>query len=128
MKRLTFGGNFCDIALCTNTPGGSFCEDGSCSQRKVWERLKCYEDLEEQGRLFIKPYKEGETAYYADEDIGRVLMGYVASYEILSDGAIYAEFTNVESDIEWVSVELPLAETQKTVFLTREEAEAALRG
>lgn len=44
MKRLTFEGNFCDIAQCTEIPGGSFCEDGACSQRKVWERLREYED------------------------------------------------------------------------------------
>lgn len=44
MERLTFDGNFCDIAQCTTTPGGRFCEDGTCSARKVWERLKAYED------------------------------------------------------------------------------------
>ena len=44
MERLTFEGNFCDIAKCSNTPGGSFCEDRRCSQREVWERLKAYED------------------------------------------------------------------------------------
>lgn len=44
MKRLTFEGNFCDIAQCGATRGGSFCEDGTCSQRKVWEKLKAYED------------------------------------------------------------------------------------
>lgn len=44
MKRLTFEGNFCDIAQCQDVPGGSFCEDGSCSQRKAWEQLKEYED------------------------------------------------------------------------------------
>ena len=44
MKRLTFEGDFCDIALCREVRGGSFCEDGACSQRRVWERLKAYED------------------------------------------------------------------------------------
>lgn len=44
MNRLTFEGNFCDIAMCQETPGGSFCEDEYCYQRKVWERLKQYED------------------------------------------------------------------------------------
>ena len=44
MERLTFEGNFCDIAQCRDVPGGSFCEDGACSQKKVWERLKAYED------------------------------------------------------------------------------------
>lgn len=43
MERLTFDGSFCDIAKCAETPGGSFCENGACSQRKVWERLKDYE-------------------------------------------------------------------------------------
>ena len=41
MERLTFEGNFCDIAQCLELP----CPyDGACSQRKVWERLKAYED------------------------------------------------------------------------------------
>lgn len=41
MKRLTFEGNFCDIAQCRELP----CPyNGSCSQREVWERLKAYED------------------------------------------------------------------------------------
>lgn len=40
MDRLTFEGKFCDIAQCTETLGGSFCEDGYCSQRKVWDRLE----------------------------------------------------------------------------------------
>lgn len=45
MKRLTFEGNFCDIAMCCEVPGGSFCDDGACSQRKTWERLKVIEDV-----------------------------------------------------------------------------------
>lgn len=44
MDRLTFEGNFCDIARCGEVKGGSFCEDGNCSRRKVWEKLKRYED------------------------------------------------------------------------------------
>lgn len=45
MKRLTFEGNFCDIAMCDEERGGSFCEDGDCSQRKTWERLKAIENI-----------------------------------------------------------------------------------
>lgn len=44
MERLTFDGKFCDIAQCMETPGGSFCENGTCSQKEVWLRLKDYED------------------------------------------------------------------------------------
>lgn len=42
--RLTFDGNFCDIAKCREERWGKYCPDGACSQRKVWERLKQYED------------------------------------------------------------------------------------
>ena len=41
MERLTFEGNFCDIAQCRELP----CKyDGNCTQKEVWERLKAYED------------------------------------------------------------------------------------
>lgn len=58
MERLTFEGNFCDIAQCRNVPGGSFCEDGACSQKKVWERLKQFEDAVETPEKFYKMYGE----------------------------------------------------------------------
>ena len=42
MERLTFDGNFCDISQCRELP----CQHGgSCTQQKVWEKLKAYEDL-----------------------------------------------------------------------------------
>ena len=41
MERLTFEGNFCDIAQCRDL----MCQQsGTCTQRQVWERLKAYED------------------------------------------------------------------------------------
>lgn len=40
MERLTFEGNFCDIAQCACMK----CPyDTDCSQKQVWERLKAYE-------------------------------------------------------------------------------------
>ena len=53
MERLTFDGLFCDIVKCDSTPGGTFCESGTCTLRKVWERLKEYEDAEQDGRLVV---------------------------------------------------------------------------
>ena len=41
MERLTFEGNFCDIAQCYHLPCP---HGGSCAQKQVWERLKAYED------------------------------------------------------------------------------------
>lgn len=41
MDRMTFEGNFCDIARCKEVK----CPyDTDCSQKQVWERLKAYED------------------------------------------------------------------------------------
>lgn len=42
MKRLTYDGNYCDIAMCDH--GESICPNGGCILKKVWERLKLYED------------------------------------------------------------------------------------
>ena len=41
MDRLTFDGNFCDISQCRELPCP---HGGSCTQRKVLEKLKAYED------------------------------------------------------------------------------------
>ena len=41
MERLTFDGNFCDIAQCREL---SCPYNTACAQRQVWERLKAYED------------------------------------------------------------------------------------
>lgn len=41
MERLTFEGNFCDIARCKDVK----CPPNTaCTQKQVWERLKQYED------------------------------------------------------------------------------------
>lgn len=41
MERLTFEGNFCEIARCKEVK----CPyDTACSQKQVWERLEAYED------------------------------------------------------------------------------------
>lgn len=42
MKRLTNEGNFCDMALCDSLESG--CPPEGCSPKRVWERLKAYED------------------------------------------------------------------------------------
>lgn len=62
MKRLTFEGNFCDIAQCFQLPTCD--KDDYCSQRKVWERLKEYEDtgLEpEEIERIVDAYGRGVT-------------------------------------------------------------------
>lgn len=82
MERLTFEGNFCGIAKCEDTPGGSFCEYGYCDQRKTWERLKEYEDTgktpeevaalvqaESEGRIIPKEAHQPSFVKYDAIDI-----------------------------------------------------------
>nr|DAT88285.1 MAG TPA: hypothetical protein [Caudoviricetes sp.] len=65
MERLTFEGNFCDIAQCVCM---KCLYDNDCSQKQVWERLKAYEDtgltpkeVTALGELFDYALKESKT-------------------------------------------------------------------
>lgn len=162
MERLTFEGLFCDIAMCQNTPGGSFCEDGACSQRKVWERLKAYEDtgcspedfdklcrdmsdlrmaiglrtyeavrdVIKAGRLVVLPCKVGDTVYFLLEDLPVYYPetnGWWISEEevteICTSGLCVDPF-GAFGEVRFY----PFTDFGKTIFLTLEEAEAALKG
>ena len=136
MERLTFEGNFCDIAQCKEIP----CPyNDACSARKVWERLKAYEDMvrdistdrlrelaeaDKDGRVTVLPCKVGDTVY---EVTSRKT---ISEYRVK---AIRVELfcTFIEWDIAAGFVDkslfgVPVDEIGKTVFLTREEAEKAL--
>lgn len=146
MKRITFGGMFCDIAQCSFTPGGPFCKSGTCSQRQVWERLKAIEDTlgdeydldhlrdllraEKDGRLVALPCKVGDTVYgikpFKKADgclIYEIKHGAVLAFKVLENGV----FCMVSAEEQFgYPVAWSLEDFGKTVFLTREEAEAAL--
>ena len=152
MERLTFDGNFCDIAQCTSTPGGSFCEDGSCSARKVWERLKAYEDtglMPDETRAMQEEHFSGlemaklhsalmELKKYqeADKD-GRLvvlpckvgdtvyfaLLGKIIEKQVFSIVS-FSNSTRIYCD--GTSEYFRPEDIGKTFFLTREAAEAAL--
>ena len=101
------------------------------------ERLKKYEDLEEQGRLLELPCKIGDTVW--DIELGKP-----CSYEVtgVSFGKLEEDFyddTEAEKfdddDIIFyfrnssgsISGYFAVCELWKTMFLTREEAEKALK-
>lgn len=150
MDRLTFDGNFCDIAMCRETPGGSFCEDGYCSQRKVWERLKQYEDTglepEEIKELeadwfvanqLIQEYKDiGKVQRALDllkaEQEGRLIvlpckigdtLYMIVKKPIPEKGWLryVRRFSLTYKNLAWVQYYFG-----KRVFLTREEADAVI--
>ncbi len=148
MERLTFEGNFCDIAMCQDVPGGSFCENGACSQRKVWERLKAYEDtgLEPEEVNSVKLALMGKSVAEVKEFEGvpidrlrelaqadkegrcEVLPCKVGDtvwriqYVQNKKGNYVVGIAEITFGLLWLS------EFGKTVFLTREEAEKALGG
>lgn len=154
MERLTFEGNFCDIAQCDVIPGGSYCESGSCTQRKVWERLAAYEDTgltpeqcenakviiesafsddtskAERIRELLKADKAGRVVVLPCK-VGDVVYGFHVEKTILP---MVAKWIETNTDGWCIAVQYtPMAprfyrfsDFGKTVFLTREEAEKAL--
>ncbi len=85
--------------------------------RNLWamaglrEHLKFYEDLEEQGKLLRLPVAVGDTVY----TLNPLMNGKTAIGETTAD-AFFCALVMLEGRFG------------KTVFLTREEAEAALKG
>lgn len=66
MERLTFEGNFCDISQCIGDHRmTSMCADGDCDARKVWYRLKEYEDTG------LKPEDCGAFRAFMNEAISK---------------------------------------------------------
>ncbi|MDO4301566.1 MAG: hypothetical protein Q4D26_09285 [Clostridia bacterium] len=100
--------------------------------------LACYEDLAEQGKLLKLPCKVGDTVYlinplYKNKETG------LLKYNII-DGKIYAIHIGVDrfnNPVEYFhtrgtfclrySFRAKISDIGKTVFLTKEAAEAALR-
>lgn len=179
MDRLTFEGDFCTIAMCQGEYRmTSECADGPCSQRKVWERLKAYEDTglepeeiekmrgemvtcydesgfpysvdadgneakhiidlleaESQGRLVVLPCKVGDTAYRVirRKDGGGHIAPATVSGLHLGDTTRNRRYKKGNEYIvlrvdDMYCSHVDVKEIGKTVFLTRGEAKAALKG
>lgn len=101
----------------------SACEPDCEEVDAVYRRLKEYEDLEEQGRLFKLPCKVGDTIWYVDEDddeypieleIESISKDDNYTYYYANDDN-YGKFGFIDSDF------------CETVFFTKLEAEAKLK-
>lgn len=148
MERLTFDGNFCDIAQCRDL---ACQQSGTCTQKEVWERLKAYEDAglspqacaeareieetlsgcdysisrmvelmkaDKDGRVQIMPCKIGDKLY-------RVFAGEIFEHRV---GSMKYFAIQGRWDIETHPF-CPCVESSigKTVLLSREEAKKALQ-
>ena len=152
MERLTFNGNFCDIAQCREQP----CPyNGLCTQREVWERLKAYEDTglspkglehaaeienglnsdgysiarmvklmnaDKDGRVVVLPCKSGEHVFALLDE------KHVSECEVkhASLDNWYKIFFIAPVGDPGNAYSAPFGAFGRTVFLTREEAEKAL--
>ena len=150
MERLTFEGNFCDIAQCRELP----CPyDGNCTQKEVWERLKAYEDAglspqacaeareieetlsgcdysisrmvelmkaDKEGRLVVLPCRQGDELW----TYGNFPHGREVYRFTVSD----ASTLNGRTVLNTLGLgTIRPEDIGKTVFLSREEAEKALQ-
>ena len=92
-----------------------------CLERQIFEKLQHYEDLEEQGRLIELPCKIGDTVWdikwWDDTTETRVIDGKTYFRRVMKHKVTKSKFKLFDYD-----------NFGKTVFLTREEAETALKG
>lgn len=153
MERLTFDGNFCEIAQCRELP----CPyNTACTQRQVWEKLRAYEDsgltpsdvrslwgewnamisalnsigggyerlrqlaeADKAGRLVVLPCKAGDELWtFCNYPAEQVYSFTVTDISTLNGRTMLNTSRCGVIDARDVG---------KTVFPTREEAEAALR-
>ena len=104
-------------------------EDGICTPRgliatfyqNLWamaelrERLKYYEDLEEQGRLLVLPCKVGDTVYEIIEETVPNRYFYINEWKVQDVSTQSIKYAD-----DWESYDY------ENLYFTREEAEAAL--
>ena len=141
MERLTFEGNFCDIAQCRDSACRQY---GTCTQKAVWKRLKAYEDtgLSPEKVSWMKEVVEAafdndtsrieraHNLHVADKEgrcvvlpckVGDTVWRIKRTFETYPDKSE----PYIEPDAFLLQDVFNIG---KTVFLTREEAEKALAG
>ena len=154
MERLTFEGNFCEIARCKEVK----CPyDTDCSQKQVWERLKAYEDTglspiaceesakiekglseggystsrmvelmcaDKEGQVIVLPCKVGDTVYFVNAK--QILEFAVVGYAVDETGISWVYSEHVDKTGHTNERTFSPDRFGKNTFFTREEAEKAL--
>lgn len=106
--------------------------DKTVYNSELLQRLAYYEDMEEQGRLVVLPCKVGDTVYvtgarfYLGKEHTGIQKGTVYGYE-LNEGYGWVIWAHMEGET-YSGNAYCFSDFGKTVFLTREEAERALKG
>ena len=140
MDRLTNHFSYCECAECKyydeelakcNKCKIFITSTGHCHDKKVWEKLRDYEDLEEQGLLLKLPCKIGttvyviDTIYECDNDYMDCIMEFPDRYQC--ERGFKCEYEHEKLVVRPESFDFKMLDNfNKTVFLTKEEAEKAL--
>lgn len=91
----------------------------------VYRKLKDYEDAEEQGLLLLLPCKIEDIVYCIEDK--QVWCCTIEKISISKNNGTWIEISFPEEMPNLASMEFYPDEIGKTVFLTREEAEAKLK-
>ena len=119
MERLTD-----EDGICMNCHYIDACNN-DCPQKRWYDKLKAYEDAEEQGLLLRLPCKVGDTVWIKGDRFPAEVLA-----TSLDEEGLFFEYVEYDRGYEitevWDSGNFSADDIGKTVFLTRAEAEKAL--
>lgn len=93
--------------------------------QKAYEVVKRYEELEEQGNFIKLPFTTGDEVLVIDEN--KTFRCKVINIEICNQRAFAVVERNMIYEENMGYIRIPIANFGKTVFLTKEAAEKALK-
>lgn len=127
-------GNLTCEEVCGIRTEGNGCDD--CPIDNALRKLAHYEDLEEQGRLILLPCKVGDTVYFIDRTYNRTIrefidfvnIGYVKAIKFSARPTkVTIEYDDGRGQGRCKGADYHASNIGKTLFLTKEEAEAKLK-
>lgn len=129
MERLTIHSKNSDMVWFKDAENSNArlepCEMTAHYNRMALDKLATYEDLEEQGRLLKLPCKVGDTVYAIGFNNNKPIIYESVVLSILITEKEIA--FNVKVDEFEINSQLKQSMFDKTVFLTKSEAEAKLK-
>ena len=118
MERLTNSIDYCKLHCDFGKSNECFFQDKSkCYEKNIYEKLREYENLAEQGLLLRLPCKVGDTVYRIEN--GKITQTEITKYDIYTDGSIWFSFST--------SLSLPISKFKTCIFFTQAEAEQKLK-
>ena len=118
MSRLTTSQNYCDDCDFGKAKECFFDdkEKFNCKDKQIYEKLREYEDLEEQGLLVKLPCKVGDKVYIIIDDTIPEPHFYIEEYEVQDLSVFEIKFAD-----DWIKY------SEQEMFFSRAQAEQKLK-